>query len=128
MDKNWDLSPRKVGQIQVLFSESALKYKEIARLQLIISMRVKIMSKLDYCQNLSSKIFAKYDRKRKTSLRLCRKITGVALSNRRACYREISFQLSEKGTSLSRRTGNLRLQEGELKDIAKESNCRLQKL
>ena len=126
MGKFKDLSPRKVGQINVLLSVGTLKQKEIAKKLNVSTQSVSnIKKKMENSQNLNSSRVGKCGRKRKTSSRMDRKIIKEALLNRRLTCRQISFQLAAEGVILARRTVNKRLLEVGLKAYRPRKKPRL---
>lgn len=126
MGKNSDLSPRKVGQIQVLLSNTPLKQREIARKLGVSTQTVSVIKKkIDSGVNLASKRVGKCGRKRKTTPRTDRQIVNMALKDRRTSCRNISAQLAVQGISLSRRRVNARLLESGLKAYRPRKKPRL---
>ena len=82
MGKKSDSSPRKVGKIQVLLSETALKQQEIARKMGVSSQTVSVIKKKIDCNvDLTVKRVGKCGRKRKTTPRTDRKIVQMALKD-----------------------------------------------
>lgn len=126
MGKVRDLSPRKIGQISVLLSETTLKQKEIAKKLKVSTQTVSnIKKKLEYGQSLASNRVGKCGRPKKTTPRMDRKIVKMAINNRRASCRMISNQLAAEGITIARRTVNKRLLEGGLKAYRPRKKPRL---
>ena len=85
MGKREDLSPKKKEQISVLPKHSNLKQKKITKkLNILIQTVSAIRKKLEMERNIHSSRTEKCGRKRKTALRLDRKIKTMALNDRRA--------------------------------------------
>lgn len=128
MGKNSDLSPRKVSQIQLLLSETALKQREIARKLGVSTQTVSVIKKkIDSNVDLAAKRDGKCGRKRKTTPRTDRKIVQMALRDRRASCRKLTTELAMQGVSLARRTVNDRLLESGLKAYRPRKKPRLTK-
>lgn len=128
MGKNKDLSPRKIGQINVLLDECTLNQKEIAKKLKVSPQSVSIIKrKKDKCQNLGSHRNGKCGRKRKTSPRIDRMIIKMALKDRRASCRKLSSLMANEGIHLNRKTVNNRLLEAGLKAYRPRKKPRLTK-
>ena len=126
MGKVSDLSPRKVGQINVLLQVSNLKQKEIAAKLGVSTQTVSnIKKKLKYGHSLSSNRVGKCGKKRKTTPREDRKIVQMALKNRRLSCRKLSNVLSAEGIIISIKTANRRLLDAGLKAYRPRKKPRL---
>lgn len=126
MGKKCDLSPRKLGQIQVLLSDTPLKQREIARKLGVSTQTISVIKKkIDSGVDLASKRVAKCGRKRKTTPRTDRQIVKMALKDRRRTCRNLSTELAVEGISLSRRRVNARLLESGLKAYRPRKKPRL---
>ena len=94
MGKKRDLSPRKIGQIELLISEIQLKQRDIARKFRVSTQIVSVIKKqIDSGTELGSKRVGRCGKKRKTTRRTDRQIVKMALKTRRASCRNISAQL-----------------------------------
>ena len=126
MGKLSDLSPRKVGQINVLLTNSSLKQKEIAKKLGVSSQTVSVIKKkMKNNEHLYSNKIGKCGRKRKTTPRVDRKIKNMALSDRRASCRKISSELAAEGIAVDRKTVNNRLLEAGLHSYCPRKKPRL---
>ena len=110
-----ELSPRKVGQIEVLLQEPCLNREKLQKNS--ISPQKGL--------NLDSKRIRKCSRKRKTSPRLDRKIVKMALKNMRLSYIAIARLLAEEEVHFNPRTVNNRLLEAVLKAYRPRKKPRL---
>ena len=116
MGKRKDLSPRKKGQISVLFEVIGLKQKDIAKKLNVSTQTVSSgKKKLDLRRNLGSSRKGNGERKKKATLELDRKIKAIALKDRRTSCKKFSIDLAKQGCVVSRRIINNRLLEQGLK-------------
>jgi len=126
MGKKSDISPRKIGQIKVLLSESGLKQREIAKKLSVSTQTVSVIKrKFDNDVNIDAKRIGKCGRKRKTTPRTDRLLVQMALKNRRASCRKLSMELAAKNINVAPRTVNDRLLESGLKAYRPRKKPRL---
>lgn len=126
MGKRSDLSPRKIGQVKVLLSDSALKQKEIAKKLNISCQSVSnIKKKMDKGINLDSTRTGRCGRKRKTTPRSDRKIQLMALHDKRKSCKAIASELQAEDINISRVTVNRRLLERDLRAYRPRKKPRL---
>lgn len=126
MGKRSDLSPRKIGQIKVLISDSALKQKDIAKKLNISCQSVSnIKKKMDKGLNLDSSRTGKCGRKKKTTPRTDRKIKQLALRDKRKSCKSIASELRSDNIDVSRVTVNRRLLESGLRAYRPRKKPRL---
>ena len=112
MGKRKDLSPRNKVQISVSLKHSDLKQKEIAKTLNISTQTVSaLVKKLKIARNIHSSRTAKCGRRRKTTLRLDRKIKAMTLKDRRASCKKLSMELANQDIIVDRNTINSRLLE-----------------
>ncbi|KAL7641205.1 UNVERIFIED_CONTAM: hypothetical protein RMT77_008343 [Armadillidium vulgare] len=116
MGKSSDLSPRKIEQIKVLLSVSAIKQKDIAKKLNISCQSVSnIKEKMDKGLNLDSTRTGRCGRKRKTTPRTDRKIKKLALHDKRKFCNSIASEMQADNIGVSRITVNRRLLESGLR-------------
>jgi DNA-directed RNA polymerase I, II, and III subunit RPABC1 len=126
MGKIKDLSPRKIGQIEVLLNNSELKQKDIAKKLSVSSQTVSnIKRKLDKGLSLDSARAGKCGRKRKTTPRMDRRIKQMAIKDRRTSCTKIRTEMLADGIDVSRITVNRRLLEGNLRAYRPRKKPRL---
>lgn len=125
MGKSNDLSPRKIGQISILLSETSLKQKEIANKLGVSKQTVsRIKKKIENNEELDSN---RVGPQRTTTPRLDRRIVHMALDDRRASCNKISRELSAEGINVNRKTINNRLLEAGLRAYRPRKKPRLTK-
>src|ERR1700755_57851 len=126
MSKSSDLSPRKIGQIKVLLSVSAIKQKDIVKKLNISCQSVSnIKKKMDKGLNLDSTRTGRCGRKRKTTPRTHRKIKQLALKDKRKSCNSIASELQADNISVSLITVNRRLLESGLRAYRPRKKPRL---
>ena len=97
MVKRKDLSPGKKGEISISQKHSDLKQKEIAKKLNILTQTVSATrKKLEMRRNIHRSRRGKCERKRKTTLRLDRKIKAMALMDGVACHASHLIELQCK--------------------------------
>jgi len=112
MGKRKDISPYKIGQIEVYLSETTFKQKDIAKKLNVSTQTISaIKKKMENKEGVLAKRVGKCGRKRVTTPRLDRKIISMSLNNRRASCSKLSRELLNENITVHPRTINNRLLE-----------------
>lgn len=112
MGKQKDISPHKIGQIEVYLSETTFKQKDIAKKLNVSTQTISaIKKKMENKEGVLAKRVGNCGRKRVTTPRIDRKITRMSLNNRRSSCIKLSRELLKENITVHPRTINNRLLE-----------------
>ena len=112
MGKRKDISPYKIGKIEVYLSETTFKQKDIAKKLNVSTQTISaIKKKMENKEGVLAKRVGNCGRKRVTTPRLDRKIISMSLNNRRASCSKLSRELLNENITVHPRTINNRLLE-----------------